>query len=152
MPFYAGVTDFPESFKIGDHWKVDRKSARWAFDTADFHTQVVYSLAIEDVKKAQEKWEKGAIKKAPTIEKFAVELYKKDPKQAIEFLTDYCINNANRVVDAWWELGDLIMVKYNHIWLYDIKLRKKEILHLPEWYKRILVEHDKLVPQPEEKQ
>ena len=56
MPLYAGITKIPESFKIGDHWVFSRDSARWAFDYVDFHTLVIYSLAIEDVKKAQKKW------------------------------------------------------------------------------------------------
>lgn len=148
MPLYAGITEIPESFKIGDHWVFNRESARWAFDYVDFHTQVVYSRAIEDVRKAQEKWEGGAVAKNPTIDKFALELYQKDPAQAREFLTDYCINNANIVIDAWWELGDQILVKYNHLWIYNTETRKTERLQYPEWWLRELVKYDKLEPQP----
>jgi dipeptidase len=147
MPFYAGITKIPESFKIGDHWVFDRKSARWAFDYVDFHTQVVYSHAIKDVRKAQEKWERSAVAKTATTDKFAQELYKKDPAEAKEFLTDYCINNANRVIDAWWELGDQLLVKYNHLWLYDIETRKTNNLESPQGWLRELVKYDKLVPQ-----
>jgi len=52
VPFYGGVTDIPKSFSVGDHFIVDRGSARWAFDYVDFHTQVAYNAAIEDVKAA----------------------------------------------------------------------------------------------------
>lgn len=149
MPFYAGATAIPESFKIGDHWVFNRKSARWAFDYTDFHTQVVYSHAIKEVRKAQAKWEGGAVAKAPTIDKVTVELYQKDPALAREFLTDYCINNANRVVDAWWELGNQLLVKYNHLWIYDTEKRRTRRLEFPEWFLRLLIEHDKLEPQPE---
>lgn len=79
MPLYAGITEIPESFKIGDHWVFNRKAARWAFDYVDFHTQVVYSYAIKDVKKAQENWEEKAIKRTPIIDKAACELYRQDP-------------------------------------------------------------------------
>ena len=147
MPLYAGITKIPESFKIGDHWEFDRKSARWAFDYVDFHAQVVYSHAIKDVRKAQEKWEGSAVAKTLTVDKFAHELYKKDPAEARQFLTDYCVNNANRVIDAWWELGDQLLVKYNHLWLYDIKTRKTNKLEFPEWWLRELVKYDKLEPQ-----
>jgi dipeptidase len=149
MPFYAGATAIPESFKIGDHWVFNRKSARWAFDYTDFHTQVVYSHAIKEVRKAQAKWEGGAVAKAPTIDKVAVELYQKDPALAREFLTDHCINNANRVVDAWWELGNQLLVKYNHLWIYDTEKRRNRRLEFPEWFLRLLIEYDKLEPQPE---
>jgi dipeptidase len=151
MPFYAGITQIPHSFEIGDHWVFDRNSARWAFDYVDFHTQVLYSLAIEDVREAQKNWEKTAFDRTPVIDKFAEELYKKDPFQASQFLTDYCINNANRVVDAWWELGDDLLVKYNKLWIYDAKTRKRNPLKYPDWWLKLLVEYNKLEPQPQEK-
>jgi dipeptidase len=151
MPFYAGVTAIPESFQIGDHWIFNRNSARWAFDYVDFHTLVAYSLAIEDVKKAREKWEDGAIAQIPTIDKLAADLYKKDPAKTSQFLTDFCINNANLVVDAWWKLGDDLLVKYNHLWLYDVQKRTRDRIEFPDWWLKELVDYDKLVPQPKQK-
>jgi dipeptidase len=151
MPFYQGVTKIPESFKIGDHWTFDRKSARWAFDYVDFHTQVVYSAAIKDVRKAQEKWEKPLLERTPEIDAYALQLYNKSPEQARQYLTDYCINNANLVINAWWELGDELLVKYNHLWYYDIQERKRKPLEYPEWWLRELVKYNNLQPQPEPK-
>ncbi len=149
MPFYAGVTKIPRSFEIGDHWVFDRKSARWAFDYVDFHTQVVYSQAIQDVRKAQEKWEGGAVAKTPTIDKIALELHQKDPAEARQFLTDYCINNANSVINAWWELGDQLLVKFNKLWNYDPKTRKRNRMKYPDWWLQELIEYNKLKPEPE---
>ena len=151
MPFYAGVTKIPESFKIGDHWSFNRKSARWAFDYVDFHTQVLYSLAIKDVRKAQEKWEGAALEWVDIMDKLALDIYKKDPAQARKFLTDYCINNANNVIQAWWQLGNELLVKYNHLWIYNVEKRTRERLEYPEWWLRALVEYNKLKPQPEKK-
>ncbi|MDZ7288414.1 MAG: C69 family dipeptidase [candidate division KSB1 bacterium] len=151
MPFYQGVTKIPESFKIGDHWQFDRKSARWAFDYVDFHTQVVYSHAIKEVRKAQEKWEKPALERTPEIDAYALQLYKKSPEQARQYLTDYCINNANLVINAWWELGDELLVKFNHLWYYDVQERKRKPLEYPEWWLRELVKYNNLQPQPEPK-
>jgi len=149
MPFYVGVTEIPKSFEIGDHWEFNKDSARWAFDYVDFHTQVLYSYAIEDVREAQKKWEEQAVKRTPVVDKFAEELYKKDPSQTLQFLTDYCVNNANRVIDAWWELGNQLLVKYNHLWIYDKKTRKRIPLKYPEWWLRELVKYNQLEPQPE---
>lgn len=146
MPLYTGITAVPESFTIGDHFEFDRRSARWAFDYVDFHTQVVYSYAIEDVKKAITKYEDGAIALTPAIEKTALELNNEDPEKAITFITDYCLQNAHKVVDAWWTLGDDLLVKYNHLSLYDKTTRRSSRLQYPEWWLKILVEYDKLVP------
>ncbi len=152
MPLYAGITQIPRSFEIGDHWEFNRDSARWAFDYVDFHTQVLYSVAIEDVREAQKKWEKSAVDRTPDIDKAALELYKKDPAQAQQFLTDYCLNNANRVTGAWWELGNQLLVKYNKLWIYDVKTRKRNALKFPDWYLKALIEYNKLTPQSEKKQ
>lgn len=146
MPLYAGITEIPESFKIGDHWEFNRKSARWAFDYVDFHTQVMYSYAIEDVKKVQANFEDTVLAKTIAIDKAAHELYRQDPAQTIIFLTDYCISNANKVVDAWWELGDYLLIKYNHFRIYDTVKRKAGRIRHTELWNRAIVEHDKLKP------
>jgi dipeptidase len=151
MPLYIGITEIPKSFQVGDHWAFSRDSARWASDYVDFHTQVLYSHAIQDVREAQKKWEKSAVEKTPAIDQAALELYKKDPAQVHAFLTDYCINNANLVINAWWNLGDELLVKYNHLWIYDVKARKRLPLKFSDWYLKALVEYNKLSPQPEEK-
>jgi dipeptidase len=150
MPLYgAGITEIPKSFEIGDHFVFDRKSARWAFDYVGFHTQVAYSLAIEDVKKAREKWEKPALKNTAAIDKEALELYKQDPDLAREFLTTYCLNNAERVIKAWWELGDQLLVKYNHLFIYNPETRERKTIQYPDWWLRIIIEHQKLEPRSE---
>jgi dipeptidase len=146
MPLYAGMTAVPESFTIGDHFEFDRRSARWAFDYVDFHTQVVYSYAIEDVRKAIAEYEDGAIALTPAIEMTAQELYKESPDKAVSFITDYCLQNADRVVDAWWKLGDDLLVKYNHLTIYNKETRESSRIGYPEWWLKLLVEFDKLVP------
>jgi dipeptidase len=151
MPLYAGITEIPRSFQIGDHWQFSRDSARWAFDTVDFHTQVVYNLAIQDVREAQKKWELSALTRTPDVDKVAADLYKKDPALARQYLTDYCLNNASLVVNAWWDLGTQLLVKYNHLWIYDAKTRKQSLLPYPEGYLRALVEYNKLKPVEEKK-
>ena len=146
IPLYCGITEMPESFTKGDHYVLDRESARWACDYVDFHTQVVYSYAIEDVKKAQEKYEGGALKKIPYMDKAAVELYEKDPAEAIEFITDFTLSNAKNAVDGWWKLGDQLLVKYNHFGTYDTEKRRPGRVKMPEWWNRAVIEHDNLTP------
>lgn len=146
MPFYQGVTSIPRSFEIGDHWEFNRQSARWAFDYVDFHSYVVYSYAIQDVRKAQEKWEKTAIERTTEIDEKAMKLFKQSPEQAGKYLTDYCNNNADLVINAWWKLGDDLLVKYNHLWMFDVKERKRTALKYPDWWLEELVKYNKLKP------
>ncbi len=151
MPFYAGVTEIPKSFSVGDHWTFSRDSARWAFDYTDFHVQVVYSEAIKDVQAAQAKYERDLVKRIPEIDQQALALYKKKPAEAAKFLTGFSLNNAQTVVGAWWKLGDDLLVKYNRLYLYDTEKRNYDRGKpaLPDWWKKavrvfdILMEPDK---------
>jgi dipeptidase len=151
MPFYAGVTELPKSFGVGDHWTFSRDSARWAFDYTDFHVQVVYSEAIKDVQAAQAKYEAEVIARIPEIDQQALALYKKKPAEAGRFLTGFSLNNATTVVNAWWKLGDDLLVKYNRLYLYDTEKRNYDRGKpaIPEWWKKavrafdILMEPDK---------
>lgn len=151
MPLYNGMTKIPRSFEIGDHWRFDRESARWAFDYVDFHAQVLYSLAIQDVRAAQVQWEKNAVERTPLIDKNALELYKKDPAAAVQYLDDYCLSNAQAVIDAWWDLGNDLLVKFNHLWIFDSQNRKRNPLTFPDWYLKALIESNKLKPQDDKK-
>ena len=152
VPFYAGATEIPKSFGIGDHFVLNRDSARWAFDYVDFHVQVAYNAAIEDVKAARKTWEDGALDRVPEIDARAAELYKKNPKEAVRFLTDFSQSNATSVVGAWWKLGDDLWVKYNHLGLYNAGKRSSGRIPTanPEWWNRAVKAFDVLT-EPEKK-
>lgn len=152
MPFYAGITDLPKSFSIGDHWVLNRDSARWAFDYVDYHTQVIYSEAIKDVQAAQQKYEKAIIDQIPEIDRQAAELYKKSPKEAARFLTGFCLNNAQTAVKAWWALGDQLLVKYNHLYQYDVEKRSynRRFPSFPSIWQKAVQAID-IMLEPEEK-
>ena len=47
------------------------------------------------------------------------------------------------------ELGDQLLVKFNHLWIYDTEARRTRQLEYPEWWLRELVKYDKLVPREE---
>jgi dipeptidase len=148
LPFYAGVNDIPESLTIGNNWEMSRDSARKAMDYVDFHTAVAYDVLIEDVKEAQSKWEGSALSRTAAVDLQAYDLYLEDPAKAREYLTDYCMDNTNKVVNAWWELGDELFVKYNHFRVYTDEDGQRRVgrITLPKWYQRLIVEEDELTP------
>jgi dipeptidase len=152
IPFYAGATELPKSFGIGDHFVLNRDSARWAFDYVDFHVQVAYNAAIEDVKAAQKTWEDGALDRIPEIDARAAELYKKKPKEALRYLTGYCLNNAANVIGAWWKLGDDLWVKYDHLGFYDAGKRRSGRIPTanPGWWNKAVRAFDVLT-EPDKK-
>jgi len=126
IPLYAGMTAVPKSFQIGDHYELNRASARWAFDYVDFHTQVVYNQAIKDVEKTRLEYEGAAVGAIPEMDKMALELYARNPAKAAEYLTKTCLAQTDKIVAAWWDLGDRLLVKYNHFGLYDPEKRVRD--------------------------
>ena len=146
IPFYGGATDIPKSFSTGDHFVLDRGSARWAFDYVDFHVQVAYNAAIEDVKTARKEWEDGALGRIAEIDRLAGDLYKRSPKEAVKYVTGFSLNNATNVVAAWWKLGDDIWIKYNHLGLYDAEKRRSGRIPTanPDWWNKAVRAFDVL--------
>jgi dipeptidase len=138
MPFYAGITDVPASFKVGDHWVLNRDSARWAFDYVDYHVQVAYAPALEEVKKAQAEWETKEVAGIGEVDKQALERYSRSADEGIGYITGHCLAHADEVVKAWWKLGDDLLVRYNKLGYYDPEKRARDRSRpgYPDWWRR----------------
>jgi dipeptidase len=138
MPFYAGITDVPASFKVGDHWVLNRDSARWAFDYVDYHVQVAYAPALEEVKKAQAEWEAKEVARIAEVDKEALERYNRSPMEGIGYITGHCLAHADSVVKAWWALGDDLLVRFNKLGYYDPgkRARDRGRPSYPDWWRR----------------
>jgi hypothetical protein len=61
-------------------------------------------------------------------------------------LTASCLTNARNVVEAWWNLGDDLWVKYNHVMLYNAEKRTSGRIPTanPDWWNRAVRAHDVL--------
>jgi dipeptidase len=140
IPFYAGITALPASLSVGDHWEFNRDSARWAFDYVDYHTQAVYNLAIQDVREAQARLEQASLARLKDIDLKAAENFKASPAEAAALLTEFCLANAEGVINAWWKLGDDLLVKYNHLGYYQAAKRSRDRTKpqaVPLWEKAV---------------
>jgi len=140
MPLYAGITDVPASFKVGDHWALNRDSARWAFDYVDFHTQVVYNAALDEVKKAQAEWEAKTVARIPEVDKEALARYNRSSLEGIGYLDGFCLSHADNVVKAWWKLGDDLFVHFNKLGYYNPEKRSFDRGRnlYPEWWRKAI--------------
>ncbi|GAH48830.1 unnamed protein product, partial [marine sediment metagenome] len=113
IPFYCQITEVPESFSSGSRLVFDKDYAWWAFNFVSNWADLKYSYMIEDIKGVQEEIEGGFFAMQSAVEMAAVELYKKDPALAVKYLTNYSNDCANRAVNAWWELADELIAKYD---------------------------------------
>jgi dipeptidase len=113
VPFYCGINKLPESYSTGNHWKFSRNSAWWAFNFVSNWANLMYSPMIKDICETQFSLESGEKAMTPVIDKKALRLYRKDSSLVADFLTEYCINNANKVVTTWWDLADYLICQYD---------------------------------------
>ncbi|HOY26599.1 MAG TPA: C69 family dipeptidase [Mesotoga sp.] len=113
IPFYAGNTSVPTSFSQGARDYFDRTSAWWAFNHVSNLADLRYDVAIKIIQAEASKFEKEFLANQPSIEKAALVLYEDNPALAIDFLTNYSNNAANKVVDRWWKLADELIYTLN---------------------------------------
>ncbi len=114
VPIYCGVTDVAEPYKTpGRVNGFTRDSAWWAFNRLGTLAAQRWGDMRHDVMDVWTPWQNELFANQKSIEEKALELYRKSPKEARAFLTDYGIEWGNKVVDKAWELGDFLRTKYD---------------------------------------
>ncbi len=114
MPMYCGMTEVPNSLKVGngDLLTYSPTSAFWVFNTVSNRAYGRYKYMIADIKKVQSKLENKFEELVPAIDKAAAALYENNPALAREFITDFSVEQAEITVNRWRELGNFLLVKY----------------------------------------
>jgi len=151
-PMYCGITETPECFKVGngDMLTYSETAAFWVFNQVTNFTYLRYNYMIKDVEKVQKELEDKFVSYVPVIDNAAEILYKTDKNQAIKFITEYSVNEANNMTQTWKELGQFLLVKYID---GNIKVEKEgefartkdgmpvypEQPGYPEWWRKALV-------------
>jgi len=113
-PIYAGNISVAETYNIYDPKKYDEKSARWAIDFVDNMANLRFQDIVKDVRTTRDPFEAEMFSNQKGIEDEALNLYKKDPKLAREFLTNYSNDKMNRVTEMFLGLRDQIITKYTN--------------------------------------
>ncbi len=152
-PMYCSMTRIPETFAVGngDMLTYSPTSAHWVFNRVSNFAYLRYDAMHADVQKVQAELEAKYLALTAAIDNGAKTLYDKDPKMAVEFLTDYSVNTGNSTVKKWQELSDYLLVKY-----MDGNVKKEKdgkfldngygIMaspnqpQLPDWWKKKIVE------------
>jgi len=129
-PMYCGITKVPETFAVGngDIMTFSDNSAFWVFNQVTNFAYTRTRLLIGDLQKKQSELEDGYMKETVNVDKSAEALYKKNPADAVKFLTDYSVKSGNSTVMKWKELYKFLFVKY-------VDGNVKEAVPLPKGYK-----------------
>ncbi len=117
VPIYAGVSSLPANYAVNDRTKFSldnyKESAWWAFNFVDNVVNRRYQDMIKDLRAVRDPFEAEQFAKQPGIEKQAIELYAKDPAQAVKFLTEYTADRCAKAVDLFWRLVETLITKYD---------------------------------------
>ena len=164
-PVYTSTTQIPPSMKVGNGSMTEysETSAFWTFNRVTNFAYMRYDLIIEDIRAMQHKLESKYAQLVPAIDKAAEELYKTNPELAVEYLSDFSVDNAEKMVASWKDLDKYLLVKY-----IDGNVKKEENGkfklneygypaspnypgYSEEWRKRVVEDTDTKLLVPEEK-
>lgn len=122
-PIYCSANKVPECYSgetatdVSFSWK----SAFWVCNWVANMTYPRYSLLFPSVKSAREELENQYAARQHEVENKALALYKESPEKAVDFLTEYTVNSAQKMLHRWKQLGEYLIVKYN-----DQAIREEE--------------------------
>jgi len=113
-PIYCGITRVPESYAVGngDMMTFSENSGFWVFNQVTNFAYSRTSLMIDDIQKKQNELELGYLSETTEIDKTAEALYKKSPKKAVKYLTEYSVKTGNETVVQWKDLYKFLFTKY----------------------------------------
>ncbi len=114
VPMYCAMTEVPECYEVGngDMLEFSWTSAFWVHNWVANQAYYRYNQMIGDIHSLQKKMEDNFETMQPSIEKVALDLYKQDPKQAVEFLNFYSVSEAENTTKNWRKLGEYLLVKF----------------------------------------
>jgi len=113
IPFYCGITKMPDSYMIDGREKYRTDCAWWAFRRVSQLCGFRYGDMSQETEKVWRRIEDQAFNNQVSFEKEMLDLYNKKPKDAVEALTKYSNELAEKAVKRYWELGDELWSKYN---------------------------------------
>ncbi|MBN2493403.1 MAG: C69 family dipeptidase [Deltaproteobacteria bacterium] len=159
IPMYCGIQSAPSAYAVGtaDFETFSWDSAFWVFNWVSNWAYTRYRDMIPIIRREQRQLEGSFLADQPEVERAALDLYRRAPALAREYLTRYSHRQAERTVTRWRRLGQELFVKF-----LDGNVRDEhgKITHPPypeHWYRRIVRERPemyrirRLPGEPEEK-
>lgn len=117
VPIYIGVTDLPRDFRTdGRLTGFSRSSAFWAFNRVGTIAGHRWADMRKEVSRVREHLQTQIFEAQKKVEQTAAALHAESPEKAARYLTRYLHQTSATVVQAYWNLGDLLWTKYDEMW------------------------------------
>ena len=149
-PVYAAVTRVPKSTNIGSIDRFDIKAGWWTYNFVANYAYPRYKEMIPLIKVEQERLENYFYELQPVIEKTAVELAKTNKQLVVDFLTDYSEMQVEKARDAWEELANALIVRFNDGYSRDNEGKYPNVGYPAEWLRRVVNERGAQYMLPDE--
>ena len=139
IPFYVGGEYVSEimNTKAGSRMEFTRDAYWWATAAVMNHANLMWSYMIKDINERQQFYENRAFEMMVGVDAAATALMQTNPELARKFLADYAHQNAVEVRDAWWDLLDFLIWKYNSGRIIEDG-RIKTLGYPAEWLERVI--------------
>lgn len=114
LPMYASMTKIPVSLAVGngDMMTWSDNSAFWAFNMVSNYAYTRYDLIHPEIEAKQAMYEKSFVDMAARVDQTAGSLLETDKAKAIEYLTNYSNEQANKITSEWSNFFKYLFVKY----------------------------------------
>jgi dipeptidase len=117
VPIYAGVEDLPEDYKTdGRTTGFSRRSAWWAFNRVATLAAQRWGDMRHDVSEVRNPLQEKFLANQKQVDARASELFSQNPEDARAYLDEVTADACAEVVEAYWNLGDLLWTKYDEKW------------------------------------
>ncbi|MBN1789192.1 MAG: C69 family dipeptidase [Bacteroidales bacterium] len=113
-PMYCGMKSIPPSFAVGNGAMMEFSpdAAFWVFNQVSNFAYTRYNMMIPHIQEKQKQLESRYIAEINTIDKTAASLYKKSPKKAVQYITDYSVKAGEQTVAEWKKLYAFLFTRY----------------------------------------
>lgn len=140
VPIYAGIREVPPTFATGvaDLGTFSWDSAFWVFNWVANTAYSRYSEMIVDIQTVQRELEGSFLAAQQEIEDAALELHRRSPGLARDYLTRYSVARGEQTTARWRKLGEQLLVKYLD---GNVKDAQGKVTHPPysdAWYREIV--------------
>ena len=105
-PMYCGMNAVPPSFAVGNGAMMEFSpdAAFWVFNQVSNLAYTRYNLMIPFIQEKQKQLESKYLTEIMNVDQVASSLYKKSPKKAIGYITDYSVKSGEQTVAEWKKL------------------------------------------------
>jgi dipeptidase len=114
VPMYSGITDVAECYKRYDPEVYDENSMRWAVDFVDNLLYLRWQLAVKDLHEMRDPLEQTFFDEQEEVDKKFMELYEKNPKKAISYITGLTIERQEKTLKMFRDLRIRLITKYTN--------------------------------------